>query len=262
MRLLVAAAALIATGDALNLPVEGMSRRAAFAKAAALIPLVPLAAFAELKQASDAEVYARADAGDLNAARVIERAKAGKLVDGSSATCSELKDIIAVDRRALRFEKDKLDAFADAEEEGSRLDDQKKIVEDAEKAIDAQIKKLEALEKSKSCPELKQASDREVYERADDNQLGIARVIERAKSGTLVDGSAPPAPSWRRLSPSTRRQSSLRRTSSRPCPTTPRRRRSSRTPRRPSRPRSRSLTVSARRRIATEAWGACCPHMM
>ena len=46
MRLIVAAA-LIATGDALNLPVEGMSRRAAFAKATALIPLVPLAAFAE-----------------------------------------------------------------------------------------------------------------------------------------------------------------------------------------------------------------------
>jgi hypothetical protein len=190
MRLLVAAAALIATGDALNLPVEGMSRRAAIAKAAALIPLVPLAAFAELKQASDAEVYARADAGDLNAARVIERAKAGKLVDGSSATCSELKDIIAVDRRALRFEKDKLDAFADGEEEGRLLDDQKKIVEDAEKAIDAQITKLEALEKSKSCPELKQASDREVYERADDNQLGYARVIERAKAGKLVDGSS------------------------------------------------------------------------
>ena len=100
---LIVAAALIASGDALNVPVAGMSRRAAFAKAAALIPLVPLAAFAEFKQASDADVYYRADAGKLNAARVIERAKAGKLVDGSSATCSELADIIAVDRRAVQF---------------------------------------------------------------------------------------------------------------------------------------------------------------
>jgi hypothetical protein len=180
---LIVAASLIASGDALNVPVAGMSRRAAFAKAAALIPLVPLAAFAELKQASDAEVYGRADAGKLSAARVIERAKAGKLVDGSSANCQELADIIAIDRRAVQFEKDKLASMPNDPA-------QKKVVADAEKAIEAQIKKLEGLEKSKSCAGLKQASDAEVYERADDNQLGYARVIERAKAGKLVDGSS------------------------------------------------------------------------
>ena len=141
---LIVAAALIASGDALNVPVAGMSRRAAFAKAAALIPLVPLAAFAELKQASDAEVYGRADAGKLNAARVIERAKAGKLVDGSSATCSELEKIIRVDKEAIRYELDKLEAMPNDPE-------QKKIVADAEKAIEAQIVKLNAKRREKSC---------------------------------------------------------------------------------------------------------------
>ena len=143
MRLFVAAA-LIASGDALNVPVVGMSRRAAFAKATALIPLVPLAAFAEYKQASDAEVYARADAGKLNAARVIERAKAGKLVDGSSATCSELEKIIRVDKEAVQFEKDKLEAMPNDPA-------QKKIVADAEKAIEAQIVKLNNKRKEKEC---------------------------------------------------------------------------------------------------------------
>jgi hypothetical protein len=137
MRLIVAAA-LIASGDALNVPVVGMSRRAAFAKATALIPLVPLAAFAEYKQASDAEVYGRADAGNLDAARVIERAKAGKLVDGSGATCSELNGIIAVDRSALQLEKDKLEAMPNDPA-------QKKVVEDLKKVIAAQIKKLNQL---------------------------------------------------------------------------------------------------------------------
>jgi hypothetical protein len=181
---IVVAASLIASGDALNVPVAGMSRRAAFAKAAALIPLVPLAAFAELKQASDADVYARADAGKLNAARVIERAKAGKLVNGASATCDELADILAIDRRAFQFEKDKLASMPNDPE-------QKKVVADAEKAIEAQIKKLEGLEKSKSCAGLKQASDAEVYERADDNKLGYARVIEREHVGSEArDGAA------------------------------------------------------------------------
>eukprot|EP00900_Chrysochromulina_parva_P016092 jgi/Chrpa1/24484/Chrysochromulina_OHIO_Genome00002359-RA len=180
MRLIVAAA-LIASGDALN--VVGMSRRAAFAKAAALIPLVPLAAFAELKQASDAEVYERADEGKLNAARVVERAKAGKLVDGSSATCDELIDILAIDRRALQFETDKLDSLPDDSP-------QRQTVAKAQKALEAQIKKLKDLEKTKSCPGLKQKSDEGVYRRADENRLGWARVIERAKTGKLVDGSS------------------------------------------------------------------------
>jgi hypothetical protein len=182
MRLIVAAA-LIASGDALNVPVVGMSRRAAFAKATALIPLVPLAAFAEYKQASDAEVYARADAGKLNMARVVERAKAGKLVDGSSASCKELADIIAVDRSALQFEEDKLEAMPNDPA-------QKKVVEDAKNKIEAQIKKLEVLGKSKSCAEPPSPSDKEVYARADAGKINIAQVIERAKAGKLVDGSS------------------------------------------------------------------------
>merc|ERR1712146_782698 len=83
------------------------------------------------KQASDAEVYRRADEGKLNSARVIERAKEGKLV--------------AVDKQALQFEKDKLEALGDDKA-------QKKIVADVEKQLNAQIKKLEGKEKSKACP--------------------------------------------------------------------------------------------------------------
>merc|ERR1719217_1374732 len=113
-----------------------MSRRTVFAKAS-LAPLVPLAAFAELKQASDAEVYARADAGSLNSARVIQRAKEGKLVDGSSATCEELDKLIVVDKQALQFEKDKPEAL------GGKDKEQAKIVADVEAKIEAQVKKLQ-----------------------------------------------------------------------------------------------------------------------
>merc|ERR1719217_1898772 len=140
-----------------------MTRRAAVNAAAAVLPLAPLAAFAELKQASDADVYARADAGKLNSARVIERAKAGTLVDGSSATCAELDKLIAVDKEAVQFEKDKLEAMGG---------------------------KDAAQKKEKGCAGLKQASDADVYARADAGQLNSARVIERAKAGTLVDGSS------------------------------------------------------------------------
>merc|ERR1711924_242011 len=101
---------------------------------------------ANLKQSSDFEVYKRADEGVLNAARVIERAKAGKLVDGSGASCSELEKIIAVDQKAVKFEKDKLEAL------GAKADPKdKKIVAEAEKAIEKQIAKLQGLQKSKGC---------------------------------------------------------------------------------------------------------------
>lgn len=100
---------------------------------------------AKLKQASDFEVYKRADEGTLNSARVIARAREGKLVDGSGATCEELDSIIFVDQKAIKFEKDKLEAMGggDAAE--------KKAVADAEKAIEAQVKKLEGLMKTKKC---------------------------------------------------------------------------------------------------------------
>merc|ERR1711988_914708 len=95
---------------------------------------------ANLKQASDFDVYKRADEGTLTSARVIERAKAGTLVDGSGASCSELERIIAVDKKAIKFEKDKIEAL------GSAADPKVKAsVEEAEKAIEKQIKKLEGL---------------------------------------------------------------------------------------------------------------------
>merc|ERR1719182_485554 len=149
---------IVSSVAALRVIPAGMTRRAAINAAASVMPLVPLAAFAELKQASDAEVYARADDGKLNSARVIERAKVGKLVDGSGASCDELKKLIAVDKEALEFEKDKLEAMGGSDKA------QKKVVADAEKAINAQVKKHEG-------------------------KLNSARVIERAKQGKLVDGS-------------------------------------------------------------------------
>jgi len=113
----------------------------------------------------------------------MERAKAGKLVDGSGASCDELKKLIAVDKEALEFEKDKLEAMGGSDKA------QKKVVADAEKAINAQVKKLEGKLKEKGCAGLKQAGDAEVYARADEGKLNSARVIERAKQGKLVDGS-------------------------------------------------------------------------
>merc|ERR1719453_2750484 len=127
---LIAAALLISSGEALNLGA-GVSRLAA-------------PAFALVREA-DADIYKRADGGKLNAARAIERTKAGKLVDGSSATCGELEKIIAVDAKAVQFEKDKLEAL------GGGSADQKKIVLEAEKAIEKQIQKLKGLQKSKGC---------------------------------------------------------------------------------------------------------------
>merc|ERR1719152_184537 len=87
-----------------------MTRRAAVA-AAGPVALAPLAAFA-LNRPEDAAIYARADKGQLNAARAIERAKQGDLVNGSSATCDELDKLIAVDREAIEFEKEKIEAGA------------------------------------------------------------------------------------------------------------------------------------------------------
>ena len=101
---------------------------------------------ANLKQASDFEVYKRADEGVLNSARVIERAKAGKLVDGSGATCSELERIIIQDKKAVQFQKDQLEVM------GSKADpENKKIVAEAEKAIEEQLAKLAGLQKTKGC---------------------------------------------------------------------------------------------------------------
>eukprot|EP00966_Prymnesium_polylepis_P010695 246489-Prymnesium_polylepis.1 len=63
---------------------------------------------APLKQASDADVYKCADDGTLNRLAVIERAQKNQLVDGSDATCGELRRIVGVDRATLKLDKDKL----------------------------------------------------------------------------------------------------------------------------------------------------------
>ena len=101
---------------------------------------------ANLKQSGDFDVYKRADEGVLSSARVIQRAKDGKLVDGSGASCAELGKIIAIDKKAVQFEKDKLEAQG---AKASAAD--KKTVAAAEQAIEQQLKKLEALQKSKGC---------------------------------------------------------------------------------------------------------------
>jgi len=181
---IIAAALLVASGEGLKIEA-GMTRRTAVAKAASALPfLAAMPAFAELKRAEDAEIYARADAGKLNAARAIERAKAGDLVDGSSATCAELDALIGVDREAIEFEKDKVEA---------RFGDDKANVQKTEDKLQAQVDKLKKIRKEKGCASaganLKQASDFEVYKRADEGVLNSARVIERAKAGKLVDGS-------------------------------------------------------------------------
>ena len=124
----------------------------------------------------------RADEGKLNAARAIERAKVGNLADGSSATCAELDALIAVDREAIEFENDKL--------ESRFSDDTFSATEDK---LQSQVDKLKKIRKDKGCAtagaNLKQATDFEVYKRADEGVLNSARVIERAKAGKLVDGS-------------------------------------------------------------------------
>merc|ERR1740138_780065 len=162
---LVAALAILESTDALKINGAGMSRRNAIAKAAALAPLVPLAAFADLKKAGDADIYKRADDGKLNAARAIERVKTGDLVDGSSATCAELDKLLEVDREAIEFEK----------------------------KLEEQVAKLKKIRAEKGCSSaganLKQSTDFEVYKRADEGVLNSARVIDRARSGKLVDGS-------------------------------------------------------------------------
>jgi hypothetical protein len=184
----IGAALLLSSGEALKVGNPApMSRRAAVAKVGALASFVPFAAFAELKRAEDADIYKRADAGKLNAARAIERAKVGDLVDGSSATCAELDALLEVDREAIEFEDEKLGGRY-LEERGN-----KGKVDDTKKKLKDQVVKLKKIRADKGCASaeknLKQASDFEVYKRADKDQLNAARVIDRARSNKLVDGS-------------------------------------------------------------------------
>jgi hypothetical protein len=140
------AAFVVASGDALR--IDGLSnRRAVVGTAASALSLVPLAAFAEpeeLKKASDAEIYARADEGSLISARVVERAKAGRLVDGSGASLNELSRIISVDKKAIKLERERIEALGGL----ASMQDKKKL-EASEKIIEAQVMRLENVRRQK-----------------------------------------------------------------------------------------------------------------
>jgi len=178
---LVACALLVASSDALKV-CPALTRRGLVTKAiAASVTLSPLASGAELKQASDGPVYKRADDGELNTARVIERAKTGELVEGASASCSQLERLIAIDRQAAQFEVAKLKELKLDKSKDAR--DQEQIVRETEAKIEVQVKKLESLKAGKKCLE-----DESIYKRADEGKLNAARVIERAKAGDLVSG--------------------------------------------------------------------------
>ena len=109
--------------------------------------------FGRLRKATDAEVYARADIGDLTVARTIERAKNDLLVDGTSATCKELEQIIDVDKRAIQFEKDKAEALSTLK--GGGYDPEAaKIVARITKRLEVQEKRLEQKQRDRQCTSL------------------------------------------------------------------------------------------------------------
>merc|ERR1712086_1075020 len=82
--------------------------------------------FVQLKQAGDADVYIRADQGKLTNKGAIERASKGQLVDGSTATCTELNQFM---------------------EDPAEI----KKVQDVEQALEKQIERLDGiLEKKKT----------------------------------------------------------------------------------------------------------------
>jgi ribosomal protein L27 len=184
----LAAAFLVANADALNVNPVGLTRRAAVGAAAAVLPLAPLAAFAELQRSKDADIYKRADSNKMTAARAIERAREGNLANGSSATCAELDTLIAVDREAIQYQKERAQV-----RKAKKNTDFYAPVKDPEEILQEQVEKLKAIRREKGCESasanLKQATDFEVYKRADEDVLNAARVIERAKVGKLVDGS-------------------------------------------------------------------------
>ena len=83
--------------------------------------------FVQIKQASDAEVYIRADQGKLTNKGAIERASSDKLVDGSSATCAELREIMNIDRATIKIEQNLLKGMKDPEQISKVKDIQQKL---------------------------------------------------------------------------------------------------------------------------------------
>lgn len=114
--------------------------------------------FAQPKQATDGPVYFAADQGILKPERVIERAQntisgtGQPLVDGSAATCAELKKIIKVDKETLVLEKKKLAVSGALSPTGSATDPaQVKTIETIGGVIEKQIAKLELIKTKKGC---------------------------------------------------------------------------------------------------------------
>merc|ERR1712176_1435145 len=102
--------------------------------------------FVQLKQASDAEVYIRADQGKLTNKGVIERASTDTLVDGSGGTCTELKEIVKVDRNTIKIEKNLLKGMKDPEQIQKAMDIDQKLEKQVER-----LEKLLAAKKAKGC---------------------------------------------------------------------------------------------------------------
>jgi len=107
--------------------------------------------FGKVNKRTDAAVYARADAGSLKVARAIERAKRGQLVDGSSATCMELTEILKLDQRAIQFEKAKLEAQVAISPKSPQTRQDEKMVRQVEKQFEKQAERLEGLFEEKQC---------------------------------------------------------------------------------------------------------------
>jgi hypothetical protein len=97
----------------------------------------------KLKQQTDADFYKRADDGKLTKDYVETRAEKGLFVEGSGATCAELKGIIEVDRSALEDEKKKLSRMSQADPEKI------KIVADSVQALQKQVERLEGVQEAK-----------------------------------------------------------------------------------------------------------------
>lgn len=217
---LLAAALIIVSSEAIELNPASMSRRAAVASLASLggLPVASLAKAPDLPydpelyagySRQNYDVYARANDGNLDVTRAIERAKSGDLVVGASATCEELERLVTIDQEALQFEENKVKGLKEGLKSSSSqsVKDFKEAelarVEAAEAKLQSQVGKLKALRQEKDCTSaagsLKKRTDLVVYQRADKGKLDTLRVIERTKAGELVDGTGASCPELRSI---------------------------------------------------------------
>ena len=59
-----------------------------------------------LSEADKKAILERARTNKLETGKVLERARSGELFDGSKATCEEIANIVAVDKKALKEEQE------------------------------------------------------------------------------------------------------------------------------------------------------------